>query len=113
LHVCKLEKALYELKQAPRVWYSKLSVKLVQLGFVISKADTLLFIYNKEGVIIYLLVYVDDIIVASSSSKVVTALLHDLRSDFALKDLGELHYFLRVQVKKLEDGLSLSQDKYA
>jgi hypothetical protein len=77
LHVCKLDKVLYGLKQAPRAWYSRLSAKLVHLGFVIFKADTSLFIYNKSGIIIYLLVYVDDIIVMSSSS-VVTALLGDL-----------------------------------
>jgi hypothetical protein len=66
-HVCKLGKALYGLKQAPRAWYSKLSVKLVRLGFKISEADTSLFIYNKSGVTIFLLVYVDDIIITSSS----------------------------------------------
>jgi hypothetical protein len=73
----KLDKVLYGLKQAPRAWYSRLSAKLVHLGFVIFKADTSLFIYNKSGIIIYLLVYVDDIIVMSSSS-VITALLGDL-----------------------------------
>jgi hypothetical protein len=72
-HVCKLDKALYGLKHAPREWYNRLSAKVAQLGFVISKADTSLFIYNKFGIIIYLLVYVDDIIVTSSSSSAVTA----------------------------------------
>jgi hypothetical protein len=62
-----LGKALYGLKEAPRVWYSRLSVKLLQLGFSISKTYTSLFIYHKDGVIIYLLVYVDDIIVSSST----------------------------------------------
>lgn len=57
--------------------------------------------------------YVDGIVVASSSSQVVTALIQDLRSEFALKELSELHYFLGVQVKHVEDGLSLSQDRYA
>ena len=66
-YVCKLDKALYGLKQAPRAWYSRLSGKLQQLGFHASKADTSLFFYNKGKITIYLLVYVDDIIVASSS----------------------------------------------
>ena len=66
-YVCKLDKALYGLKQAPRAWYSRLSGKLQQLGFHASKADTSLFFYNKGNITIYLLVYVDDIIVASSS----------------------------------------------
>jgi hypothetical protein len=99
-HVCKLNKALYGLKQVPRAWYSKLSAKLVKLGFMISKANTSLFIYNKAGVIIYLLLCVDDIVVTSSSHDVVTTLLQDLKSDFALKDLGELHSFLGIQVTK-------------
>jgi hypothetical protein len=99
-HVCKLNKALYGLKQVPMAWYSKLSAKLVKLGFMISKANTSLFIYNKVGVIIYLLLCVDDIVATSSSQDVVTTLLQDLKSDFALKDLGELHYFLGIQVTK-------------
>ena len=66
-YVCKLDKALYGLKQAPRAWYSRLSGKLQQLSFHASKADTSLFFYNKGKITIYLLVYVDDIIVASSS----------------------------------------------
>jgi hypothetical protein len=51
-HVCKLDKAIYGLKQAPRAWYSKLSNKLIQLGFITSKGDTSLFIYRK-GVLIF------------------------------------------------------------
>jgi histone deacetylase 1/2 len=104
-HVCKLDKALYGLKQAPHSWYS--------LGFSASKAYTSLFFYNKGGVTIFMLIYVDDIIVASSSEKAVDALLHDLGLDFALKDLGELHYFLGIEVKKVHDGIILSQEKYA
>jgi hypothetical protein len=78
LHVCKLDKALYGLKQAPKAWYNILSSKLVQLGFVICKADTSLFIYNKNSITIYLLVYDNEIIVVKSSLQVVTTLLHHL-----------------------------------
>jgi hypothetical protein len=63
------------------------------LGFVPSKVDISLFFYIKASVVIYVLVYVDDIIVASSSSRVVEALLADLKSEFALKDWGDLHFF--------------------
>ena len=65
--VCKLDKAIYGLKQAPRAWYSRLSVKLIELGFKSSKSDTSLFIYQKNGITIFMLIYVDDIIVTSSS----------------------------------------------
>jgi histone deacetylase 1/2 len=77
-HVCKLDKALYGLKQAPRAWYARLSTKLCGLGFKASKSDTSLFIYSKHGVTIFMLIYVDDIIVTSSSQEAVTALLKDL-----------------------------------
>jgi hypothetical protein len=97
-HVCKLDKALYGLKQAPRAWYARLSTKLIGLGFKASKSDTSLFIYSKNGVTIFMLIYVDDIIVTSSSSEAVIALLEDLRVEFALKDLGELSYFLGIEV---------------
>jgi histone deacetylase 1/2 len=61
----------------------------------------------------FVLVYVDDIIVASSSILATTALLKDLQAEFALKDLGDLHYFLGIEVKKLGDGLLFSQERYA
>jgi hypothetical protein len=77
-YVCKLDKVLYGLKQAPYAWYSRLSSTLVQLGFHLSKADTSLFIYGKGKVQIFLLLYVDDISVASSSTEAVEALLNDL-----------------------------------
>jgi hypothetical protein len=113
-HVCKLDNAIYGLKQAPRAWYSWLSTKLLQLGFEMSKEDTSLFIYAKGKVTIFLLIYVDDIIVTSSSSEAITSLLSDLRSDFALKDLRDLHYFLGIEVKKVKDGeILLTQKKYA
>ena len=83
--ICKLDKTLYGLKQAPRAWFARLSTKLHQLGFIPSKADTSLFLFNKSGVVIYLLIYVDDIIVTSSSDKAIGALLHDLRDDFLPK----------------------------
>jgi hypothetical protein len=70
--------ALYGLKQAPRAWYSRLCSKLIALGFVVSKSDTLLFIYHKSTITIYMLIYVDDIIVASSSQAATDGLLRDL-----------------------------------
>jgi histone deacetylase 1/2 len=86
-HVCKLDKALYGLKQAPRAWYARLSTKLIGLGFKASKSDTSLFIYSKNGVTIFMLIYVDDIIVTSSSSEAVAALLEDLRVELHLRIL--------------------------
>jgi histone deacetylase 1/2 len=104
-YICKLDKALYGLKQAPRAWFSKLSTKLQALGFTPSKADTSLFFYTRNKISIFVLVYVDDIIVASSCQNATAALLKDLQMEFALKDLGDVHYFLGIEVKKVQDGL--------
>jgi len=111
--VCKLDKALYGLKHVPRAWYTRLCNKLKQLGFVPSKGDTSLFYYHKGDYTMFVLVYVDDIIVASSSQAATDALLKDLEQEFALKDLGNLHYFLGIQVKHVPDGLVTSQERYA
>nr|ABA98728.2 retrotransposon protein, putative, Ty1-copia subclass [Oryza sativa Japonica Group] len=89
-YVCKLDKAIYGLKQAPRAWYS-----------------------SKGDVTVFVLIYVDDIIIASSTEGAVTALLTDLRQEFALKDLGNLHYFLGIEVSTVDDGILLKQEKYA
>jgi hypothetical protein len=112
-HICKLDKALYGLKQAPRAWYSRLSTKLCDLGLTPSKVDTSLFLFNKEGITMFVLIYIDDIIVTSSSNYAITALLRDLNKNFAIKDLGGLHFFLGTKVKKTCNGLLLTQEKYA
>jgi hypothetical protein len=110
---CKLDRALYGLKQAPRAWYSRLSSKLQALSFTPSQVDISLFIYRKGSVTIYLLVYVDDIVVTSSSLAAIDALLANLKSDFALKDVDSLSYFLGIQVQQLSNGILLTQEKYA
>ena len=92
-YICKLDKAIYRLKQAPRAWYAKLSSKLLALGFKSSKADMSLFFYNEGGVTVFVLIYVDDIIVASSTQRATEALLQNLKEAFALKDLGDLIFF--------------------
>jgi histone deacetylase 1/2 len=112
-YLYRLDKALYGLKQAPRAWYSHLCNKLHSLGFVPSKADTSLFFYRKGNHVIFMLVYANDIIVASSSQEVVNALLQDLEKDFAIKDLGELHYLLGIQVQRKNGELLMSQERYA
>jgi histone deacetylase 1/2 len=111
-YICRLDKAIYGLKQAPRAWYSRLSSKLHTLGFVPSKADTSLFLFDKSGITMFLLIYVDDIVVTSSSDAAILALLHNLSNDFALKDLGNLHFFLGLEVHRQSDGLLLNQAKY-
>ena len=86
-YICKLDKALYGLKQAPRAWYSRLSTKLYSLGFKSSRPDTSLFYFNTDKITVFVLVYVDDIIVASSTPTATVKLLQNLEQEFALKDL--------------------------
>uniref|UniRef100_A0A8R7QVF4 Reverse transcriptase Ty1/copia-type domain-containing protein n=1 Tax=Triticum urartu TaxID=4572 RepID=A0A8R7QVF4_TRIUA len=107
-HVCKLDKASYGLKQSPRAWYSRLSSRLQELGFVPSRADTSLFVYNSGHVIMFMLVYVDEIIVTSSSPSVVSRLITDFHTEFPLKDLGDLHFFLGIEVRRSGEDLVLS-----
>ena len=111
--VCRLQKSLYGLKQSPRAWYSKLSSKLQSLGFVPSQADTSLFIFVNQQVIIYMLIYVDDIIITGSCKQAVSNLMQKLRESFAVKDLGKLSYFLGIEVTDTDDGIALTQAKYA
>jgi hypothetical protein len=111
-YLCKLDKSLYGLKQASRAWFSRLSTTLLQLGFLASKADISLFIFNKGGVHMYILFYVDDIIIVSSSSSATDRLLSQLQADFAVKDLGTLNYFLGIEVHHTSHGLLLTQQKY-
>jgi hypothetical protein len=79
------------------------------LGFVPSKGDTSLFFLSNKQVTMYVLAYVDDIIVTSSSQDATNTLLKNLEKDFALKDLGELHYFLGIEVTKTKEGIILTQ----
>jgi len=67
-HVCKLNESLYGLKQAPRAWYSHFAAYLIKLGFVEAKCDTSLFIYRRGSDTVYLLLYVDDIVLTASSA---------------------------------------------
>jgi hypothetical protein len=110
-HVCKLHKALYGLKQAPCVWFSRLSETLIQLGFTASKADSSLFIYSSKAVTMYLLIYVNDIILTGSIPAAITELLQLLSVDFAVKDLGDLHYFIGVEVFKESSQVSFSPNE--
>jgi len=92
--VCKLHKAPYGLKQAPRQWFERLTTALIQFGFQASKCDPSLFTYAKQKQVVYLLVYVDDIVITRSSSSLVSALVKQLDSVFSLKQLGMLEYLL-------------------
>ncbi|KAK0607898.1 hypothetical protein LWI29_022218 [Acer saccharum] len=111
-HVCKLRKAIYGLKQAPRAWYHELRQFLITSGFTNSYADTSLFVLKTGGALLYLLIYVDDIILTGSSTTQVEQFVDTLARRFSLKDLGSLSYFLGVEVLPHKHGILLSQRRY-
>lgn len=112
-HVCRLNKSLYGLKQAPRAWFSRFTTFITSLGFTSSKSDPSLFIYHKGSATAYLLLYVDDIILTASTTVFLNRIIHSLRQEFSMTDLGDLHYFLGVTARRTQGGLFLSQEQYA
>ena len=111
-YVCRLNRSLYGLKQAPRAWYSRFASHLLQLGFVEAKPDTSLFIYHRGKDVVYLLLYVDDIVLMASSADLLRRTITSLQQEFSLKDLGALHQFLGMQVQRVGSDLFLSQRQY-
>ena len=105
--VCKLNKSLYGLKQASRQSYSKHSSTILQYGFKQSKSDYSLFTKKSHKSFLALLVYVDDIFIASNDVKAVEDLKLFLDQKFKLKDLGSLKYFLGLEVARLDKGITL------
>jgi hypothetical protein len=112
-HVCLLNKFLYGLKQAPRAWYNRFTTYITSLGFVEAKSDTSLFVFRRGSDTIYLLLYVDDIILTASSAALLQQTISALKREFAMKDLGPLHHFLGVFIQQQADGLFLSQRQFA
>jgi histone deacetylase 1/2 len=108
-YLCRLEKALYGLKQALHAWHARLGSVLRTHEFVPSTAHTSLLLLQRPQVSMYLLVYVDDIILISSSECVTDRLVTTLVVDFAVKELGKLHYFLGLEVTHCDAGLTLTQ----
>ncbi|KAL0551843.1 hypothetical protein IC582_010932 [Cucumis melo] len=111
-YVCKLDKAIYGLKQSPRAWNETLSKKLFSWGFENSKSNSSLFILRCRSSIILLLVYVDDVVVTGNDTKLIDELVRSLDKQFSLKDLGILTYFLGFQIHYFDSGFVLNQEKY-
>jgi len=84
----------------------------LSLGFTEAKSDTSLFVFRRGDDMIYLLLYVDDIVLAASSVELLQRTITSLQSEFAMKDLGELHHFLGMHVQRRGNGLFLSQRQY-
>lgn len=112
-YVYKLNKSLHGLKQFPGAWYEKLVDLLVSLDFIPSPADSSLFVQKLGSKMTYVLVYVDDIIITDNDSNQCSSLITHFGTYFPVKDLGDLHFFLGLEVHISVKGLFLSQTKYA
>ncbi|GKF49490.1 putative ribonuclease H-like domain-containing protein, partial [Tanacetum coccineum] len=106
--VYKVEKALYGLHSAPRAWYETLSIYLLDNGFQRGTIEKKLFIRRDKGDILLVQVYVDDISFGSTKKSLCTEFEKIMHKKFQMSSMGELTFFLRLQVKQKEDGI----DKY-
>ncbi|XP_021838405.2 uncharacterized mitochondrial protein AtMg00810-like [Spinacia oleracea] len=110
--VCRLKRSLYGLKQASRQWNKELSKFLKTLKFQQSTQDYSLFTRHLDGEFLILLVYVDDILLTGTSISQIDKVKVALDNAFTIKDLGQLAYFLGIEVHRNDKGIFLSQRKY-
>ncbi|XP_062182142.1 uncharacterized mitochondrial protein AtMg00810-like [Phragmites australis] len=99
-------------ERAPRAWFQRLGAHLHSIGFATASSDSSLFIFQRGSDVAYILVYVDDIILTTSSSALLQHIVEQLRREFAIKDLGTLRFFLGVQVRRDARGFFLTQAQY-
>jgi hypothetical protein len=110
--VCKLLKSLYGLRQASRKWYERLTGLLLQQGYTQSNSDYSLFTLANGDSFTALLVYVDDIILAGNSMNEFERIKRIMHEEFKIKDLGQLRYFLGIEVARASTGVTICQRKY-
>ncbi|GJR42909.1 putative ribonuclease H-like domain-containing protein [Tanacetum coccineum] len=111
-HVYRVVKALYGLHQAPRAWYARLSTFLLKHNYRRGTIDKTLFIKKNSRDIILVQVYVDDIIFGSTNKAWCDEFEVLMKGEFEMSAMGELTFFLGLQVKQEPDGIFISQDKY-
>ncbi|KAK2457617.1 hypothetical protein QL285_004869 [Trifolium repens] len=112
-HVYRLKKALYWLKQASRAWYERLTKFILQQGYKKGETDKTLFVRQEKGKLMIAQIYVDDIVFGGMTDALVKQFVNQMQSEFEMSLVGELTYFLGLQVKQMEDTIFISQSKYA
>ena len=112
-HVLRLKKALYGLKQALRAWYDRLTHYLLNRGFKRGYADRTLFVKNDEAYLLVAQVYVDDRVFGATIDDQAIEFSEEMEKEFEISMVGELTFFLGLQVKQKKEGIFVSQEKYA
>ncbi|KAA0025138.1 Retrovirus-related Pol polyprotein from transposon TNT 1-94 [Cucumis melo var. makuwa] len=111
--VCKLQKSLYGLKQSPRAWFDRFTTFVKSQGYSQGHSDHTLFTKVSEtGKIAVLIVYVDDIVLSGDDQAEISQLKQRIGNEFEIEDLGNLKYFLGMEVARSKEGISVSQRKY-
>ncbi|WJZ96545.1 hypothetical protein VitviT2T_015220 [Vitis vinifera] len=111
--VCRLRKSLYGLKQSPRAWFERFTKVVKGYGFVQCQSDHTLFVKHfPEGKLAIIIVYVDDIILTGDHEEKIDLLKKLLTKEFEIKDLGNLKYFLGMEIARSKKGIAVSQRKY-
>ena len=98
--VCKLRKSLYGLKQAPREWYSKMDAFLISQKFERCKYDCNVYMKKKDGFLLLVVMYVDDLLITSSSATGLSSIKSALNKVFSMTDLGLLRQFIGPEVSQ-------------
>ncbi|GJR20147.1 retrovirus-related pol polyprotein from transposon TNT 1-94 [Tanacetum coccineum] len=112
-HVYKLKKALYGLKQAPRAWYDMLSNFLISQQFSKGAVDPTLFTRHAGNDILLVQIYVDDIIFASTNTAICDEFANQMTSKFKMSIMGQMTFFLGLQISQSPRGIFINQSKYA
>nr|GEX76824.1 retrovirus-related Pol polyprotein from transposon TNT 1-94 [Tanacetum cinerariifolium] len=111
-HVYRLKKALYGLKQAPKAWYDRLKSFLIKHDYSMGMVDNILFTKKKDPNLTIVQIYVDDIIFGSTCQEMCDDFAKIMHDEFKMSMMGELNFFLGLQIKQLEDGIFFNQSKY-
>ncbi|GJU94956.1 retrovirus-related pol polyprotein from transposon TNT 1-94 [Tanacetum coccineum] len=111
-HVYKLKKALYGLKQAPKAWYDRLKSFLIKHEYKMGIIDNTLFSKKKSSNLIIVQIFVDDIIFGSTCQDMCDKFAKIMHDEFEMSMMGELNFFLGLQIKQMEDGIFFNQSKY-
>ncbi|GJT17155.1 retrovirus-related pol polyprotein from transposon TNT 1-94 [Tanacetum coccineum] len=111
-HVYKLKKALYGLKQAPKAWYDRLKAFIIKHKYKMAMVDNTLFTKKKGSNLIIIQIYVDDIIFGSTCQDMCDEFAKIMHDEFEMSMMGELNFFLGLQIKQMEDGIFFNQSKY-